>query len=473
MRQISQSQVLARVRTENPWWESGEIPPLLAELRPRPYLDLFLPLVTERRVRRAVVLLGPRRVGKTVLIHHAINRLLDEGVDPKAIAYFSVDHPLYNGLGLEDYLGAFQEGTGTDFTSTPSYVFFDEIQYLRDWEMHVKALVDDHEPLRIVVSGSAAAALRLKSQESGAGRLTDFLLPPLNFYEYLALLDKEGSALDGEGSLDLETLNEDFVHYLNYGGYPEVLFSEVIQSDPARFVKADIIDKVLLRDLPSLYGIQDIQELNSLFTTLAFNTAGEVSLDELSKGSGVAKNTLKRYIEYLEAAFLVKVVHRVDRSAKKFKRANFFKVYLTNPSMRAALFAPVAADDKAMGAMVETAIFSQWFHRKRDEIYYARWQSGEVDLVQLDPAGRAANAIEVKWSDRYFENPRELKSLLSFCRKTGLDSAKVTTRLEGGVKTVREIELQYVPSALYCLVIGRLILAVKSFEFPDQIELRY
>jgi predicted AAA+ superfamily ATPase len=60
-------------------------------------------------------------------------------------------------------------------------------------------------------------------------------------------------------------------------------FSERIQSDPGRFVKSDIIDKVLLRDLPGLYGVQDIQELNYLFTTLAFNSANEVSLEELSK----------------------------------------------------------------------------------------------------------------------------------------------------------------------------------------------
>ena len=75
---------------------------------------------------------------------------------------------------------------------------------------------------------------------------------------------------------------------------------------------------MLLRDLPSLYGIQDIQELNSLFTTLAFNSADEVSLEALSKDSGVSKNTLKKYIEYLEAAFLIRKVHRVDENARRF-----------------------------------------------------------------------------------------------------------------------------------------------------------
>jgi predicted AAA+ superfamily ATPase len=81
---------------------------------------------------------------------------------------------------------------------------------------------------------------------------------------------------------------------------------------------------VLLRDLPSLYGISDTQELNRLFTTLAYNTGNEVSIDELSKDSGVAKNTLRKYLEYLEAAFLIHRLYRIDENARRFKRAMHF-----------------------------------------------------------------------------------------------------------------------------------------------------
>lgn len=443
------------------------MPPAFADLRPRPYLDLFWPLVVKRDVRRAVVLLGPRRVGKTVLLHHAIQKLIEADVDPKTIAYFSVDHPLYNGMSLLDFLDRFREASGTDYESRLVFVFFDEIQYLRDWEIHLKALVDDQAALRVVGSGSAAAALRLKSRESGAGRFTDFLLPPLTFHEYLVLLDKTSISYDVRAGIrveNLDRLNEDFVHYLNFGGYPEVLFSQTIQADPGRFIKADIIEKVLLRDLPSLYGIQDIQELNYLFTTLAYNTAGEVSLQELSKGAGVAKNTLKRYIEYLEAAFLVRVVHRIDRNARRFRRANFFKVYLTNPSMRTALFAPVGAEDRAMGPLVETALFSQWFHYERSGLHYARWHAGEVDLVPLDAAGHPKIAIEAKWSDRFFASPSQLRSLLSFCRANGLQQARTTTRSKFGSKTVSGVKIDFIPAALYCFLIGHSILAGKLLQ---------
>ncbi len=51
-----------------------------------------------------------------------------------------------------------------------------------------------------------------------------------------------------------------------------MVFSQTIQQNPQRYIKQDIVDKVLLRDLPSLYGITDVQELNSFFTTLCYQS---------------------------------------------------------------------------------------------------------------------------------------------------------------------------------------------------------
>lgn len=436
----------------------------MRDLTPRAYLGVFYPLVVRRKPKRAVVLMGPRRVGKTVMLHHAIQRLISEGHSPQAICYFAVDNPVYNGLSLEDLMGLFLEATEHAETDE-TFVFFDEIQYLRDWELHLKSLVDSYDGPRFIASGSAAAALRMKSRESGAGRLTDFLLPPLTFHEFLMLQDSLGlvEVKDPVGdemeATDIDGLNEAFVRYLNFGGYPEAVLSPEIQADPARFIKSDIIDKVLLRDLPSLYGIQDIQELNSLFTTLAYNTGTEVSLDALSKKSGVAKNTIKRYVEYLEAAFLIKVVHRVDRDGRRFKRANFFKVYLTNPSIRCALFAPISEDDEQIGALVETAVYSQWFQDER-ELHYARWQGGEVDIVSLDPPW----AVEVKWSDRFFDQPDDLRSLIAFCVKNRIQSPSVTTRTKHGVQHTQSVEVEFLPASLYCFQVGYNLVRYKVAE---------
>ncbi|MFH1746351.1 MAG: ATP-binding protein [Planctomycetota bacterium] len=461
MQTIPKSQVLRRIRVENPWWEPPhQIIPEYRGYRARAYLDLFYPLVESTDVRRAAVLMGPRRVGKTVMLHHAIGRLIDSGVPPRRICYLSVDHPIYNGLRLDELADYCAQASGVDLGVETAYIFFDEIQYLRNWEVHLKALVDERSQLKCTASGSAAAALRFRSSESGAGRFTDFLLPPLTFHEYLLLLDKLDIIThpdprhgdDCFGCTDIDFLNSSFIDYLNFGGYPEAVLSPTIRADPQRYIKSDIVDKVLLRDLPGLYGISDIQELNYLFTTLAFNTAQEISLEELSKNSGVAKNTIKRYIEYLEAAFLIRIVHRIDRNARRFKRANFFKVYLTNPSIRSALFAPVGPDDEAMGQLTETAVLSQWFHFP-GAMHYARWKGGEVDIVHLNSGG-VAWAVEVKWSDRYVQRPDDLKSLISFCRANHLPSARVTSRSRFGTAIRSGVHLEFVPASLYCYGVG-------------------
>ena len=191
MQEISSAEIIQRIQSENPWWQGDHsISAVFGGMKRRAYFNLFLPLVKDQKMRRAVVLMGPRRVGKTVMIHHAIQALIEDGVSPRSIGYVSVDHPIYNGLSLEKLLEYYAKSSGLNYKLDQAYIFFDEIQYLRNWENHLKSAVDTYPNIKLVASGSAAAALRLKSQESGAGRFTDFLLPPLTFFEYLDLTNK-------------------------------------------------------------------------------------------------------------------------------------------------------------------------------------------------------------------------------------------------------------------------------------------
>ena len=467
MREISDEQRLQRMRGDNPWWNDDRIRRDYETLSERGYCPRFAQLVERTDVQRAVILMGPRRVGKTVLLHHVIARLMKgRQYQPNEIAYISLDQPLYTGLSIEDAADALRRASGSG--AGIRVLFLDEIQYLTDWERHLKAFVDTHPEIRCVACGSAAAALKRKSAESGAGRFTDFLLPPLTFWEFLDLRGADDLVeLLPEGktrSDDIEQLNRQFMDYLNFGGYPEAITSDAVRADPQRYIAADIVEKVLLSDLPSLYGIRDVQELNRLFTTLAYNTAEEVSLNGLSQDSGVSKPTLKRYLEYLEAAFLIKRIHRIDENARRFTRVTHFKIYVTSPSLRTALFGPVADGDPAMGAMVETAVFAQWFHSKI-RLHYARWggkQSGEVDIVHLDAQQRPDWCLDVKWSDRPAKAPGELKSLVTFSKRHPSAKVLVTTKTEerehqtwAGAGT-----LNIGPAAHYCHAVGRQ--AIKS-----------
>lgn len=470
MLEISKQDILARLAFDNPWWEAGKTTKIAFQDTPRrKYFNSFFRAVQETSINRAVILMGPRRVGKTVMVYHAIRSLIDSGVGSQSILYISLETPVYTGLALERLVGYFQE-LFVHTREASLCIFFDEIQYHKNWEVHLKSLVDSFPSYKFIVTGSAAAALRLKSNESGAGRFSEYVLPPLTFAEYLMFIGRESELItDGANSTtyfskDIQELNREFINYLNFGGYPEAVLSQTVRDDTAQFIKSDIIDKVLLRDLPSLYGISDIQELNRLFTTLAYNSGNEVSLDGLSKSSGVAKNTIKRYLEYLEAAFLIRRVERIDNHAARFKRAVCFKVYLTNPSMRAALFGKLEDDSNALGSLVETAIFSQWQHRESIELYYARWNSGEVDIVYMPSSStlKPKWIVEVKWTDRPYRDNRELDHCVDFlsrnsdmnqrCRITSLTISEDNVSYKGKI-------FDFIPASLYAYTLGANILS--------------
>lgn len=474
---IPTEKIIERLRYENPWWVNKQIPETYNVMPKRLYFDLFYPFVVERKVRRALVLMGPRRVGKTVMLFHSIQHLIDEKVNPQKIFFVGIDNPIYVHLSLEDILNLCKQSLNQE-NLNGSYVFFDEIQYLKDWERHLKVLVDTYPETKFIVSGSAAAALKWHSTESGAGRFTDFMLPPLTFQEYIHLKGMNHLVYDGTINCgndkvpyclthDIKAFNKEFIHYLNFGGYPEVVLSERIQSDMGRYVKNDIVDKVLLRDLPSLYGIKDVQELNRFFTYIAYHSGNEFSYEKMSQESGIQKDTLKKYLEYLEAAFLIKVLNKIDVNAKRLKRVTSFKVYLTNPSLRTALFSPLSETDSEMGNMVETAVLSQWMHREKLDLTYARWREGrnegEVDLVLLDDKKyKPVWAVEIKWSNRYFDKPNELKSLIAFCKNNNFQKALVTSIDRAGVKEIDSLLFSFLPASVYCYNIGDITLKMKN-----------
>ena len=178
----------------------------------------------------------------------------------------------------------------------------------------------------------------------------------------------------------------------------------------------------------------------------------------MSNDSGISKVTIRKYLEYLESAFLIKVLHKVDINAKRFKRITNFKVYLTNPSLRTALFSPVSETDKEMGNLVETAILSQWMHRENLDLTYARWKvgstEGEVDMVLVDRYFKPVWAAEIKWSDKFFRNPKELKSLIKFCESNQFDKAVITTIEQFGTKEINDLNFTFIPSCVYAYNVG-------------------
>jgi hypothetical protein len=462
MLQPTDEEIKTRLRITNEWWGPEDKRGILASTRKLPkraYFPTFVAQVKNTSVQRAIVLMGPRRVGKTVMLRQAIQSLIDDGIDPKTILYASLETPIYIGLGLEKIFTLFCDIHRHKLTAS-LFVFFDEVQYLKNWEVHLKSLVDSFPNTKVVVSGSAAAALRWASNESGAGRFSDFVLPPLSFSEFLkfSTTKREYAALLGtkRGSVpNIAALNEKFIDFLNYGGFPEAILNKSIKQDFQRFIGEDVLSKVMLRDLPSLYGIDDPQEINQFFSLVAFNTGTEINLETLSQKSGVALNTVKKYLQYLEAAFLIRRVERIDKSARRFKRVATMKIYLTNPCLRAALFEPVVSDSPAMGSLVETAMFAAFFEGGFSGIVkYARWEDGEIDFVSMRSDGVPIFAVECKWSDSFFSDDRGLAPYVAFAIENRLEKISVTSKSTFKNLEIDGVHVEIVPISSYIEMVG-------------------
>ena len=165
LRSVTKLQVLDRMRFENPWWVSGQIDPYYKEKPARMYFQQFKTLANEITVQRALVLMGPRRIGKTVMLHHWVQDLMDQKVSPRKIVFITIENPIYNNIGLEQLFSNAREASGDADNLDGWYVIFDEIQYLKDWDIHLKSLVESYRNTKFVVSGSAAAALKYKSND--------------------------------------------------------------------------------------------------------------------------------------------------------------------------------------------------------------------------------------------------------------------------------------------------------------------
>ena len=148
---LLEKQILGRLKIDNPWWTEGRIPSYYQDMSPRLYLDIFYPLVKDVSIQRALILMGPRRVGKTVMLYHSIQQLIDDGVSPQNIIYVSVETPIYNNILLEQLISLAKQILSKEDSQEEFYVFFDEIQYLKDWEINLKSLVDTYHNVKFPV----------------------------------------------------------------------------------------------------------------------------------------------------------------------------------------------------------------------------------------------------------------------------------------------------------------------------------
>lgn len=412
----SQENILKVLIAFNPWWKSGMIHPEFSKTYKRFAFYESLKFLSNEGIRRTVILTGTRRVGKTTIQYQLIENLLKSGVPPEKIVFVALDHPLLKLCKLNEILDCYQANI---YGEEDCYYFLDEIQYAADWDRWVKTIYDTKPLSNMVATGSASPVLKEKVAESGAGRWTVIQVPTLSFYEYCEMLDVPRPELSPDIRptallrynkreltllmTQLSTLQKHFNRYLVVGGFPELaLASDDFMAQT--IMSEDVVDKVLKRDIPSLYNIRNATELERIFLYLCYCSSNIIAIDAIAKElNGVSRSTVEEYIKYMESENLIYRSYPIDMSGKQILKAKS-KIYIADAAIRNAVLMDdrLMTDSEQLGITVETAIYKHiaaFYYQNMTQVGYYRGgkKGNEIDIVVDFPKGKIL--IEVKYRE--------------------------------------------------------------------------
>ncbi len=365
--------------------------------------------------RRYQVVLGPRRVGKTVTLHQTIRRLIDEGIEPRRLWFMRLDHPLFMDFGLDRWVRSIMNRESPT-ADAPIFLFLDEVNYAPSWDKWLKTFYDERWPVRIVATSSSTAALVGPNMESGIGRWSEQFLTPYDFLEFLELRGvappnpgpaaslHEALAIIAGLKIDTPALEKQLSEFLLIGGFPELLTAlrsdnienEVIRSQ--QVLRSEAVQRVTGMDIPQVFDVRDPLTLERLLCVLAGQICGLMNIAGLATLMEKNRETVLLYIKYLETAYLIFTLPNYSRTEEQIQRRGR-KVYfvdgavrnaalqrgirpLNDPVERGYLYENAAASHLRMLALQQGSRVFHW--RDRDE---------EVDLVYEDAGGPIA--IEV------------------------------------------------------------------------------
>lgn len=374
-------------KIKNPWRDGLEV--VESAIR-RHELDLLADWDASDEI---LVVYGPRRVGKSTLLVSIVRELLlAHAVRPGQIYFFDMDT-----MDCADVLAS--AGTLIDFIGMPSqrtYVLIDEVQRLPNPGLFLKGVRDLGLPIKLIVSGSSTLELRSKIRETLSGRKRIIRLGALNWAEYRSAFPAGGAS---------------WQDYLVHGGYPAVALEP--RGSEKRRLLLEYFESYLDRDIDSFLRVDRMDIFRSFLRLLGFQVGSLVNLNELSATLGVARDTLARYLFYLEETFLVRRLSPFARNPRK-EIAKMPKVFFVDSGWRNLLSAGFADWDARTdtGPLLENAV-ENWLRLRYPLAHLHFWRTeakAEVDFV-LD-TGERLEAYEVK--ARALKEPRISRGLRSF-----------------------------------------------------------
>jgi predicted AAA+ superfamily ATPase len=324
---------------------------------------------------KAILLLGPRQVGKTTLLRESLAKkdfLFLDGDDTEI-------RSLLRNAGKSKLMA---------IVGNYKWVFIDEAQHIPDIGLIAKIITDQFKDVQLLISGSSALEINQSTQESLTGRKFEYQLFPISWEEFE---DHVGYA---EASAQLE-------ERLIYGMYPDVINNR----HDAREVLKQLTSSYLYKDVLSLTGIKKPEILEKLLKALALQLGNEVSYNELASLVEIDKTTVSKYIDLLEKVFIVFRLNSFSRNQRNEIKSSR-KIYFYDNGIRNMVINNLNSLDLRMdkGALWENFLISeriklQAYHQLHTSNYFWRTvQKQEIDFIEEKDG--ILNAYEFKWNSR-------------------------------------------------------------------------
>ena len=291
----------------NPWWK---------ESFSLNYKQRFIYADMRRLMKQPhiLALTGLRRVGKTTLMMKVIDDSIRSGTDPKDILYFSFDE--FEKFDIRNLISAYEQTTSRNFGEGRKLLLLDDIQKLENWSSKLKSVYDRYKgSVRIIVSCSESLNILRTARESLGGRLFQLTVKPLSFPEFL---DFKGVNYDTPALYERK-LHSLYEEYLITQGFPEMVGVSdryVIR----KYLKESIVEKVLYHDLQVIAKVFDLSALESIVNITMSGPGQIVELTRLSIQLGISRQTLSKYMSYLEQSFILFKLYNYTGSARSSER---------------------------------------------------------------------------------------------------------------------------------------------------------
>ena len=473
---VNDEQVMKVLRQYNPWWRTPSA--IKDESKPKKRLAYYeaLKTLTHKSIRRFAVLSGMRRVGKTTILYQIIEHLIDEGINPRNILYATFDNPILKLESAENVLSIYETMYPIEGTR---YILFDEVQYTENWELWMKVIYDSRKDIRLVATGSASPVLEKGSADSGTGRWSVLKIPTMSFYEYCRLLDLDLPLLPDDlrlselksmsptqlGNLmdQFTPLQNHFNRYLMIGGFPELVLSDD-DVYAQRMLREDVVDKVIKRDVLSLFNIRSPLLMEKLFLYLCMNSTEIFNATKAAKElENTSITTIDSYIKALEMSNLIYLAKPMDVGSKGALKGKP-KIFIADAAIRNAVLMidDVLSDEKELGAMVETTVYKHmvsFYQGSTASIGYfrkAKDNRKEVDVVVELP--RQKILCEVKYRNN--SHIAVTDAIVELCRdgkSKVTDAFLITKRLDdfGITKHETIAPILRVPAPAFLYILGK------------------